>query len=151
MRVVLQRVKRASVSVEGEVTGEIGIGFLVLLGISEDDTKEDMHWLVSRIPKVRIFEDESGRMNRSLLDVGGEVLVVSQFTLYGNLKKGNRPSFNRSACPKTAVPLYERFVAELERLLGKPVPTGRFGAMMQVDLCNDGPVTLIVDSRERGF
>ncbi len=154
MRAVIQRVSRASVSVDGEVVGTIEApdgGLLVFLGVGQDDGVDDVDWLLARIVKLRIFEDEGSRMNRSLLDVQGEVLVISQFTLFGSLKKGNRPSFNRAALPELAVPLYERFVAELSAALGKAVPTGRFGEHMVIDARNDGPVTLIVDTKERDF
>lgn len=115
------------------------------------DSAEDVEWLVGRIVKLRIFEDEVGRMNRSLADVGGEALVISQFTLFGSLKKGNRPSFNRAALPEQAVPLYESFVRELSTALGKPVPTGCFGEQMDIEAHNDGPVTLVIDTKERDF
>ncbi|MDP4611999.1 MAG: D-aminoacyl-tRNA deacylase [Opitutales bacterium] len=154
MRAVIQRVCRASVSVGDEVVGTMDCpagGVLVFLGVGQSDCVEDVAWLVSRIVKLRIFEDTECRMNRSLLDVDGAAMVISQFTLFGNLKKGNRPSFNRAALPEQAVPLYEKFVEELSRSLGKPVATGRFGEDMQIDAANDGPVTLIVDTKERDF
>ncbi len=151
MRVVLQRVSRATVAVGDEITGAIGPGLLVFLGVSREDTAEDIQWLVQRIVTVRVFDDGAGKMNRSLIDTGGEALVISQFTLYGSLRKGNRPSFNRAAPPEQAVPAYEQFVARLADALGRPVPTGRFGAYMRIDACNDGPVTLIIDSRDREF
>jgi D-tyrosyl-tRNA(Tyr) deacylase len=137
--------------VGGEVAGRIGPGLLVFLGIGQDDGEEDASWLIGRILNLRIYEDGEGRMNRSLRDIDGEVLVVSQFTLFGNLKKGNRPSFNRAALPEQAVPAYERFVDELSAALGKPVPTGRFGRHMDIEAHNDGPVTLIVDSKRKDF
>lgn len=149
MRAVVQRVQRASVEVEGEVIGHIGFGVLVFVGITVDDTPSDRDWLAGRIAKLRIFEDDEGKMNRSLIDAGGEALVISQFTLYGNVAKGTRPSFNRAAPAEVAVPLYESFVAELSKLMGKPVPTGRFGAMMQIDARNHGPVTLVIDTKQR--
>lgn len=151
MRAVVQRVKRASVSVGGETVGEIGAGMLILLGVENGDAERDLEWLVSRLARVRIFDDGEGKMNLSVRDVGGNALVVSQFTLFGSMKKGSRPSFNRAAVPADAVPLYEKFVAALSAALGKPVPTGRFGAMMDVALVNDGPVTLVLDSRAPEF
>jgi len=151
MRMVLQRVDSASVWVGEDRSGAIGRGLLVFLGVAADDTDDDLAWLVDRVPKTRIFEDADGRMNRSLADIDGEALVISQFTLYGNLKKGNRPSFNRAAPPEIAVPLYERFVDRLGERLGKPVPTGVFAADMRIEADNAGPVTLIVDSRQRDF
>jgi D-tyrosyl-tRNA(Tyr) deacylase len=151
MRAVIQRVSRASVRVEGEFVGRIGRGLLIFLGVGENDTETDVDWLVARIVKLRIFEPEPGRMDLALPDVKGEALVISQFTLFGSLKKGNRPSFNRAARPPVAIPLYEYFVAALSEALQKPVPTGRFGADMQIEAHNDGPVTLIVDSKDRDF
>lgn len=147
MRAVVQRVSRASVSADGAVVGEIGSGLLILLGVEAGDTGADVAWLVSRLARMRIFEDESGKMNLSVRDVGGNALVVSQFTLFGSMRKGSRPSFNRAAVPAEAIPLYERFVVELSEAIGKEVPTGRFGAMMDVSLVNDGPVTILLDSR----
>lgn len=149
MRAVIQRVKHARVFVAGEVKGKIGPGVLVFLGVGQDDTAEAIPWLVNRITRLRIFEDEADKMNLSLSDVGGEALVISQFTLWGNLKKGTRPSFNRAAAPEQAVPLYETFVAQLREALGKPVPTGEFGAMMEIEALNHGPVTLFVDTQMR--
>lgn len=151
MRAVVQRVKRASVSVGGETVGEIGAGMLILLGVENGDAERDLEWLVSRLARVRIFDDGEGKMNLSVRDVGGNALVVSQFTLFGSMKKGSRPSFNRAAVPADAVPLYEKFVSALSAALGKDVPTGRFGAMMDVELVNDGPVTLVLDSRAPEF
>ncbi|MBR5622110.1 MAG: D-tyrosyl-tRNA(Tyr) deacylase [Opitutales bacterium] len=147
MRAVIQRVKNASVTVDGAVVGAIEKGILVLLGVEAGDTAVDLEWLVARLARVRIFEDENGKMNLSLRDAGGDALVVSQFTLFGSMKKGSRPSFNRAAVPAEAIPLYESFVTALSEALGKPVPTGKFGAMMDVALVNDGPVTLVLDSR----
>lgn len=147
MRAVIQRVKNASVTVDGAVVGAIEKGILVLLGVEAGDTAVDLEWLVARLARVRIFEDENCKMNLSLRDVGGDALVVSQFTLFGSMKKGSRPSFNRAAVPAEAIPLYESFVTALSEALGKPVPTGKFGAMMDVALVNDGPVTLVLDSR----
>jgi D-tyrosyl-tRNA(Tyr) deacylase len=145
MRVVLQRVSRARVTVAGEVTGEIGRGLLVLLGVAQGDTIEHARWLADKTVGLRIFADNEGKMNRSVGEVGGGVLVVSQFTLYGDCKKGRRPSFIHAAGPEIAIPLYETYV-EAIRALGIPAATGRFGAMMDVELVNDGPVTLIVDA-----
>ena len=147
MRAVLQRVSEASVTVSSRITGEIGPGFLILLGVEEGDTATDVAWLVGKILPMRVFEDEDGKMNRSILDTGGDALVVSQFTLHARTKKGTRPSFDRAARPEVAIPLYERFVAELSAGLGKPLATGEFGAMMKVALVNDGPVTILLDSR----
>ena len=147
MRAVLQRVSEASVTVSERITGEIGPGFLILLGVEEGDTATDVAWLVGKILPMRVFENEDGKMNRSILDTGGGALVVSQFTLHARTKKGTRPSFDRAARPEVAIPLYERFVAELSAGLGKPIATGEFGAMMKVALVNDGPVTILLDSR----
>lgn len=149
MRVVVQRVSRAKVTIEGEVSGEIGIGLLVLVGIEEEDEEEDAIWLAGKIVRQRIFEDEEGLMNQSVADVDGGILAVSQFTLHASIKKGNRPSFIRSAKPGVSEPLYEFFVKTLENELGRRVETGRFGAMMQVELVNDGPVTIWMDSKTR--
>lgn len=147
MRAVIQRVSRASVGVGGEVVGEIGAGMLILLGVEAGDTDSDLSWLVSRVARIRIFDDENGKMNLSVRDIGGNALVVSQFTLFGSMKKGSRPSYNRAAVPAEAIPLYEKFVTELSAAIEKPVPTGKFGAMMEVSLVNDGPVTVLLDSR----
>jgi D-tyrosyl-tRNA(Tyr) deacylase len=146
MRAVVQRVARARVVVEGETVGEVGRGLLVLLGVARADTAEQAQWLADKVVSLRIFEDDEGKMNRDVGEVGGGVLVVSQFTLYGDCRKGRRPSFVEAAPPETAVPLYEAFVNAV-RARGVPAATGRFGAMMQVELVNDGPVTLIVDSK----
>lgn len=141
----------ASVQVKGELVSEIGSGLLILLGVSRDDTNEDCLWLVDRVKKLRIFDDAEGKMNRSILETKGNALVVSQFTLFGTVKKGTRPSFNRAAPPEIAVPLYEKFIRELGTELGRQVAKGVFGASMAVKLVNDGPVTLILDSREKQF
>jgi D-aminoacyl-tRNA deacylase len=146
MRAVLQRVSRARVVVDGEVIGDIGRGLLVLLGVATGDTPEQARWLADKALGLRIFADAEGKMNLSLLDVGGELLVVSQFTLYGDCRKGRRPSFALAAGPDLAVPLYEAFIAAA-RAQGVKTASGRFGAMMQVELVNDGPVTLILDSK----
>ncbi|HKB36792.1 MAG TPA: D-aminoacyl-tRNA deacylase [Gemmataceae bacterium] len=145
MRVVVQRVRRARVTVGEEVAGEIGQGLLVLLGVTHNDTIDDARWLAEKTVGLRIFADDEGKMNRGVSDVGGSVLVVSQFTLYGDCSKGKRPSFITAAPPEIAIPLYESFV-DAVRALGVPVATGRFGAMMDVELINDGPVTLVIDS-----
>lgn len=149
MRAVIQRVRRAEVAVSGETVGKIGHGLLVFVGIEKEDTPKDVEWLASRILKVRIFEDDDSMMNRSIQDLDGEILVISQFTLFGNMRKGNRPSFNRSAPPEQAIPLYESFVDALKEGLGRPVPTGRFQAMMDIIADNYGPVTLMLDSQNR--
>ena len=146
MRAVVQRVRRSRVVVGDEVVGEIGLGLLVLLGINHHDTPEQARWLADKIIGLRIFEDPEGKMNLSLLDVGGAVLVVSQFTLYGDCRKGRRPSFIEAAPPQVAIPLYEIFIQTL-KAEGVPTATGRFGAIMQVELVNDGPVTLILESK----
>lgn len=146
MRVVLQRVSRAEVRVDGRVTGAIGAGFVVLVGFAPTDTDEPLAWMAEKIVGLRLFADAEDKMNRGLADVGGGLLVVSQFTLYGDARKGRRPSFTDAAPPEAAVPLYERFVALLrERAGGLPVATGEFGAMMEVELVNDGPVTLLLE------
>lgn len=149
MRAVVQRVSRAAVAVEGVSVAEIGPGLLVLLGVAADDSEEDVQWLATKIVRMRIFADEGQAMNRSVVEAGGDALVVSQFTLQASTKKGNRPSFIAAARPETAVPLYESFVERLALEIGRPVPTGRFGADMQVSLVNDGPVTIVIDSKLR--
>ena len=151
MRAVIQRVSRASVSVDGEVKGEVSRGLLLYLGVSVDDGEEDLSWLVPKIVSLRIFEDEEGKMNKSVKDADGGILVISQFTLFGNVKKGTRPSFNAAAPPEIAAQLYEKAIAELGRELGKEVPSGVFGATMEIDSINDGPVTIIIDSKNRKF
>lgn len=149
MRVVIQRVSEASVTIEGSVKSAISKGLLVLLGIEDQDDQQDIEWLCGKIAKLRIFNDDNGVMNLSLLDTGGEAIVVSQFTLHASTKKGNRPSYIKAASPEIAIPLYEAFVKKLEKTLGKPVGTGEFGADMKVQLLNDGPVTIIIDSKNR--
>jgi len=149
MRAVIQRVKRASVEIGHAIKGEIGCGLLVLLAIEAADSQDDIDWLSGKIVRLRIFPDEAGVMNRSVQEAGGGILVVSQFTLYASTRKGNRPSYIRSAGPEIAVPLYQAFIAKISQELGKPVPTGEFGADMEVSLINDGPVTIIIDTRER--
>lgn len=146
MKVVLQRVKRAKVEVEGETIGEIGVGLLILIGIAPEDQEADARWMVDRLAHLRVFSDEQGRFDRSLVQIGGEALVVSQFTLFGDCRRGRRPSFTGAARPEHAVPLYARFCALLSEALGKPVAEGRFGADMAVSLVNDGPVTLSLES-----
>lgn len=149
MRAVIQRVAEAKVTIAGAVKGAIQHGLLVLLAIEEADTVEDIEWLSGKIARLRVFDDENGVMNRSVTEVQGGILLISQFTLVGSTKKGNRPSYSRSARPETAVPLYEKFIARLGQDLGKPVQTGEFGAHMLVSLTNDGPVTIIIDSKAR--
>jgi D-tyrosyl-tRNA(Tyr) deacylase len=149
MRAVLQRVRRAKVTVGEEVTGEIAAGWLVLLGVAPADTPKEVNWLADKVANLRAFEDAEGKMNRSVQDVGGAVLVVSQFTLYGDCLKGRRPGFTGAAPPAVAEPLYEAFAVAL-KALGVPVATGRFGADMQVELVNDGPVTFVIDTPNGG-
>lgn len=149
MRAVLQRVKQASVTVDGRVISEIGHGFLILLGIEIEDTEADVEWLSGKIARLRVFADEKDTMNLSILDTNGEIIVVSQFTLHASTKKGNRPSFIKAARPEQAMPLYNAFVSTVEQLIGKKVQTGAFGAMMDVALINDGPVTISIDSKHR--
>lgn len=149
MRVIIQRVSEASVTIDGQVSGAIKQGFLVLLGIIDGDSQDDIDWLVGKISKMRIFPDPEGKMNLSLKDVSGDLLVVSQFTLHASTKKGNRPSFIKAARPETAIPLYEQFLESATKELGKPCASGEFGADMQVALVNDGPVTIMIDSQLR--
>lgn len=149
MRTVLQRVKKASVTVEGEVVSKINQGFLVFLGIEDEDTQEDIDWLCRKITRLRVFSDTANAMNLSVKDVDGDILVVSQFTLHASTKKGNRPSFIKAAKPDVAIPLYEKFIKQLEKELNKVVKTGVFGAMMDVALINDGPITINIDSKNK--
>jgi D-tyrosyl-tRNA(Tyr) deacylase len=149
MRVVIQRVSKASVIVDGQITGAINGGLLVLVGVEDADTEEDIEWLSNKIVNLRIFNDEAGVMNLSLLQTGGDILLVSQFTLHASTKKGNRPSYIRASKPEFAVPMYEKMIASLEAQLGKKVQTGIFGADMKVELLNDGPVTIFIDSKAR--
>lgn len=149
MRVLIQRVKRASVTVDGELVSEIGKGLLVFVGICDDDSKEDIEWLTKKISNIRLFDDENGVMNLSVQETGGEVLAVSQFTLMASTKKGNRPSYIKAAKPDISVPLYEQFCNEMEIAMNKPIKRGVFGADMKVDLLNDGPVTIFIDSKNR--
>ena len=147
MRIVIQRVTSANVSIDGAIVGQIGKGVMILLGITPDDTTADADWLVGKVSRLRIFDDANGVMNLSLQDIGGEALVVSQFTLMASYRKGNRPSYIHAAPPSVAIPLYEYFVKELQVVIGRSVPTGQFGADMQVSLTNDGPVTIVMDSK----
>jgi len=149
MRAVIQRVTHASVTINDERTATVGQGYLVLLGCENADTEEDIEWLSKKICNLRVFDDENGVMNKSILDVGGEILVVSQFTLWASYKKGNRPSYLRAGSHEVTIPLYERFCAVLSEQLGKPVATGEFGADMKVELLNDGPVTICMDTKNK--
>lgn len=149
MRAIIQRVSQASVTIGGAVKSAIGKGLLVLLAVEGADTAEDIEWLSGKLVRLRIFNDEAGVMNRSVLEVGGDIIVVSQFTLFASTKKGNRPSWTRAARPEAAVPLYEQFVVQLTADLGHPVGTGNFGADMKVALINDGPVTVVIDTKNR--
>jgi len=149
MRVLIQRVKRASVTVDGELISEIAQGLLVLVGICDEDNHEDIEWLTKKISNIRLFDDENGVMNLSLMDIDGELLAVSQFTLRASTKKGNRPSYIKAAKPNISIPLYESFCNEMEIALNKPIKRGVFGADMKVDLLNDGPVTIFIDSKNR--
>lgn len=149
MRVVIQRVQHASVTIEGTLHSKIGKGYLILLGVCEEDTSEDVEWLVKKIVGLRVFEDENGVMNRSIMEEDGEALVVSQFTLYASYKKGNRPSWFRAASHEISIPLYEEFCSKLSEAMNKPVCTGEFGADMKVELLNDGPVTICMDTKNK--
>lgn len=149
MRAVLQRVTEATCWVDGEITGQIGTGFLVLLGIEHEDTVQDVDWLALKIANMRIFGDENGLMNKALADIDGDILLISQFTLYAQTKKGNRPSFIRAAKPDRAIALYEYMINELAKLTSKPIQTGIFGADMKISLVNDGPVTIIMDTKDK--
>lgn len=149
MRIVIQRVAHASVTIDGTVKSAIGRGFLILLGICEEDTADDVSWLVRKVAGLRVFDDGEGVMNLPITDIGGEVLVVSQFTLMASYKKGNRPSWLRAARHETAIPLYESFCRELSEAIGRPVGTGEFGADMKVELLNDGPVTICMDTKNK--
>ncbi|MBO7068083.1 MAG: D-tyrosyl-tRNA(Tyr) deacylase [Bacteroidaceae bacterium] len=149
MRAVIQRVTHASVTIEGCKKSEIGVGYLILLGIESADNQEDTDWLVHKIVGLRVFDDETGVMNRNILETGGDIIVVSQFTLMASYKKGNRPSWIRAAGHEVAIPLYNKFVEQLSKSLGKPVETGEFGADMKVELVNDGPVTICMDTKNK--
>ena len=149
MRLVIQRVAHASVTIEGVFKSKIGSGLLILVGIEDADTDADINWLAQKVVNLRIFDDENGVMNRSVMDVDGEILIVSQFTLHAMTAKGNRPSYIRASKPDFAIPMYEKFCAKVSELLGKEVGTGQFGADMKVELLNDGPVTILIDSQRR--
>lgn len=149
MRIVIQRVSEASVTIDKQIHGSIGKGFLILLGVCEEDTQEDAEWLVKKVTGLRVFNDENGVMNRSIMEVGGDCLVVSQFTLFASYKKGNRPSWFRAAQHEISIPLYEFFCRKLSESIGRPVATGEFGADMQVSLVNDGPVTICMDTKNK--
>ena len=149
MRIVIQRVSRASVTIEGTVKSAIEKGYLILIGVCEEDTEEDVKWLVRKVIGLRVFDDENGVMNRSIMDVDGNILVISQFTLFASYKKGNRPSWLRAARHEISVPLYESFYTKLSAALGKKVGTGEFGADMKVELLNDGPVTICMDTKNK--
>lgn len=149
MRAVIQRVSSAGVTIDGREHSRIGEGLLVLLGIEDEDTKDDIEWLSQKIVNLRIFNDDEGVMNRSLTDVGGEILLVSQFTLFASTKKGNRPGYSRASRPEIAIPLYEQMITSLSHSCGRKVKTGVFGADMKVDLVNDGPVTIVIDTKAK--
>jgi D-tyrosyl-tRNA(Tyr) deacylase len=149
MRAVIQRVTNASVTIDDDVISSIGAGFMILIGIGTEDTNDDADWLTAKIAQLRIFADDAGLMNRDIREAGGDILVVSQFTLHASYKKGNRPSFIRAARPEQAIPIYEYFVATLSTKINKPIATGVFGADMQVSLTNDGPVTIIMDTKDK--
>jgi len=151
MRVVIQRVTRASVSVDGSVTGAINNGLLILVGIEDADTDEDISWLSNKLTSLRIFNDEAEVMNKSLVDINGDILLISQFTLHASTKKGNRPSYIKASKPEFAIPMYEKLIVQLQKDLGKKIETGIFGADMKVELLNDGPVTIVIDSKNREF
>ena len=149
MKAVIQRVTKASVTIDGKIKSSIGLGLLVLLGVEDADTQEDIEWLSSKIVNLRIFNDSEGVMNVSVKDAGGDIILVSQFTLHASTKKGNRPSYIKAARPETAIPLYEKMIVQLQNDLGKRIQTGEFGADMKVSLLNDGPVTIVMDSKSR--
>ncbi|MDF9830541.1 D-aminoacyl-tRNA deacylase [Parabacteroides sp. PF5-6] len=149
MRTVIQRVTRASVTIDGEIKSQINKGLMILVGIEDKDAQEDIEWLSKKIINLRVFDDENGVMNRSILDIQGEIMVVSQFTLHASTKKGNRPSYIKASKPDIAIPLYEAFCAEISQQLGRKVATGEFGADMKIELVNDGPVTILIDSQAR--
>ena len=149
MRILIQRVKKASVTIEGKLISLINNGLLLFIGITEDDTQEDIQWLTKKVANIRLFDDENGVMNLSVMDIDGEILAVSQFTLMASTKKGNRPSYIKAAKPEISVPLYEQFCSEMELAVNKPIKRGVFGADMKVELLNDGPVTIFIDSKNR--
>ena len=149
MRVVIQRVTQANVKVDGEIKGEVGPGLLVLMGVEDADGQEDITWMSGKIVNLRVFDDENGVMNRSVIDTGGDILLISQFTLHASTKKGNRPSYIKASKPDHAVPVYEKMILQLEQDMGKPIQRGVFGADMKVSLANDGPVTIFIDSKQK--
>ncbi|WLD22886.1 D-aminoacyl-tRNA deacylase [Flavobacterium dauae] len=149
MKTVIQRVSQASVTINNEKVADIGLGLLILVGIEDADTQEDIDWLTAKISQLRIFNDENGVMNKSVQDVNGDIIVVSQFTLHASTKKGNRPSYLKASKPNIAIPLYESFIVSMEKSVGKKVQTGQFGADMKVSLINDGPVTIIIDTKNK--
>jgi D-tyrosyl-tRNA(Tyr) deacylase len=149
MRTVIQRVSKASVTIEGTIKSEIKQGYLILIGICDEDTEEDVEWLVKKISNLRVFDDENGVMNRSIIDINGEILVISQFTLFASYKKGNRPSWFRAGSHEHSIPLYNIFCEQLSTAIGRPVGTGEFGADMKVELLNDGPVTICMDTKNK--
>ena len=149
MRVVIQRVKKANVHIDGKIVSEIEKGLLVLLGICDEDTQEDIDWLTKKIINLRVFDDENGVMNRSMMEIDAEIMIVSQFTLFASCKKGNRPSYIKAAKPEIAIPLYEKFCATTQSMTGKKVATGVFGADMKIELINDGPVTICIDTKNK--
>jgi len=149
MRIVIQRVKEASVTINNELISKVQRGLLILIGIEDLDTEEDINWLTQKVVNLRVFDDENGVMNKSIIDIGGDILVVSQFTLFASTKKGNRPSYIRASKPNFAIPMYEKFCDCLEKLFGKSIQTGKFGADMKVSLINDGPVTILIDSKDK--
>lgn len=149
MRAIIQRVTQASCTIDSNITGQVGLGFLVLLGIEDTDTEDDLQWLAQKIVGMRVFGDENGLMNKALADVNGGILLISQFTLFAQTKKGNRPSFIKAARPDKAIPLYEKMISTLETLTGKKIATGIFGADMKISLLNDGPVTIIMDTKDK--
>lgn len=149
MRVVIQRVTQANVKVDGEIRGEVGPGLLVLMGVEDADGQEDIAWMSGKIVNLRVFDDENGVMNRSVIDMGGDILLISQFTLHASTKKGNRPSYIRASKPDHAVPVYEKMILQLEHDIGRPIQRGVFGADMKVSLVNDGPVTIFIDSKQK--
>lgn len=149
MRLVIQRVKEASVTINNELISKVQKGLLILIGIEDLDTEEDINWLIQKVVNLRVFDDENGVMNKSIIDIDGDILVVSQFTLFASTKKGNRPSYIRASKPDFAIPMYEKFCDRLRNLFGKNIQTGKFGADMKVSLINDGPVTILIDSKNR--
>jgi D-tyrosyl-tRNA(Tyr) deacylase len=149
MRTVIQRVSKASVAIDGNIIGKIETGLLVLLGIEDADADEDIQWLSAKIINLRVFNDENGVMNKSVMEIGGDILLISQFTLHASTKKGNRPSYIKASKPDFAIPMYEKMIAQLEKDLGKKIQTGIFGANMKVELLNDGPVTIVIDTKNK--